>query len=385
MRTYLTNCRAVLKEELLEDAALVIEDDHIAEINPFNPVVHGTLDLEHALVIPGMIDLHCDQIEKLVAPRAGVYLDAGLALAESDRRNVACGITTTFQSISFAHDELGIRNDEIAKDLVESVRVFREEALIDHRVHCRYEITDFYGLDMLLGLIDRGLVDLVSLMDHTPGRRQFRDNRSYEIYVENAYSISTEKARELIKAKAKNFPGALGRMETLIAKARKLNVPIASHDDDSTEQVEYIRGRGASICEFPVTLEAASAAHQGGLKTVFGSPNIVRGKSQNGSLRAIDAVQHDVIDCLCSDYYPATLLPAVMRITELAGWCLPKAVRLTTANPAEAAGLRDRGEIASGKRADIIVVCIKDGRPQITHSWVAGRLAYHAQFPRRNE
>jgi alpha-D-ribose 1-methylphosphonate 5-triphosphate diphosphatase len=263
------------------------------------------------------------------------------------------------------------------------VHAFRSTALIDHRVHCRYEITNPYGLQYLLDLLDRKQVDLISIMDHTPGQRQFRDSRSYEVYLENAYRISTDQARELIRVKQENSPAASDRVERLIARAHRMHVPIASHDDDSKEHVDFFSGHGTVISEFPVSMEAAAAAHAVGMKTVFGSPNILRGKSQGAGIRAIDAVHQDVIDCLCSDYYPATLLAAVMLIPQLSNWDLARAVRLATANPAEAAGLRDRGEIAVGKRADVIAVTTIAGTPQVTHGWVAGHLAYHAGFRRK--
>jgi alpha-D-ribose 1-methylphosphonate 5-triphosphate diphosphatase len=383
MKTYITNARVVLLDQVLENAALVIEDEFITAINPLNPCVDRTLDLDGALLMPGLIDLHCDQIEKLIEPRAGVHFDFSFALAESDRRNASCGITTTFQSVSFAHAELGVRNDAMAKKIVESVHAFRSTALIDHRVHCRYEITDPYGLQYLLDLLDRKQMDLISLMDHTPGRRQYRDSRSYEVYLENAYRISTDQARELIRAKQENSSGALDRVEQLIAKAHTMRVPIASHDDDSKEHVDFLSRHGGAISEFPVTLEAAAAAHAAGLKTVFGSPNVLRGKSQGGGIRAIDAIQQDVVDCLCSDYYPATLLAALILIPRVSNWELSRAVRLATANPAEAAGLHDRGEIAVGKRADVIAVTMIGESPHVSRVWVAGQLAYHAEFHHR--
>jgi alpha-D-ribose 1-methylphosphonate 5-triphosphate diphosphatase len=383
MKTYLTNARVVLRDQVLENAALVIEDEHITAINPLSPCVDRTLDLEGALLMPGMIDLHCDQIEKLIEPRAGVHFDFSFALAESDRRNAGCGITTTFQSVSFAHAELGVRNDAMAKEIVESVQAFRSTALIDHRVHCRYEITDPYGLQYLLDLLGNNQVDLISIMDHTPGRRQYRDSRSYEVYLENAYRMSTDQAREVIRTKQENSLGALDRVEQLIAKAHAMHVPIASHDDDSKEDVDFFSEHGAVISEFPLTLEAATAAHAAGLKTVFGSPNILRGKSQGGGIRAIDAVQQAVIDCLCSDYYPATLLAALMLIPQICDWDLARAVRLATANPAEVAGLHDRGEIAVGKRADVIAVTMIAEAPRVTQVWVAGQLAYQAGFRRK--
>jgi alpha-D-ribose 1-methylphosphonate 5-triphosphate diphosphatase len=378
MKTYLTNARLVMRKEIVESAALLIEGGVISAINPLTGPPAQELDLQGALLMPGLIDLHCDQIEKLIEPRAGVHFNFSFALAESDRRNLGCGITTAFESISFAHYELGVRNDDMAKEIVESVHAFRPFALIDHRVHCRYEITNPYGFNHVMDLLDRKQVDLISMMDHTPGQRQFQDARSLEAYLESTYAMSTDQARQIIDAKYANAGGARGRVERLVEKAHEMHVPVASHDDESKEHVDYFRHIGAAMSEFPVSLEAAAAAHAAGLKTIFGSPNVFRGKSQGDGIRAIDAVHQEIIDCLCSDYYPATLLPAIMLIPQLSSWALPQAVCLATTNAAEAAGLTDRGEIAVGKRADLISVTTMFEMPRVSHAWVAGQLAYQA-------
>jgi alpha-D-ribose 1-methylphosphonate 5-triphosphate diphosphatase len=169
-------------------------------------------------------------------------------------------------------------------------------------------------------------------------------------------------------------------MKTVAAVARRLGVSIASHDDDTPEKVDAVAALGAVISEFPINLETARAAPAKGLATLYGAPNVLRGKSQSGSMRALDAVLEGVADCLCGDYSPAALLPSVLRLPELAGIKLLEAIALVTRNPAQAAGLHDRGEIAIGRRADLIAVKTLGGLPQAERVWVRGVPALSAHF-----
>ena len=172
----------------------------------------------------------------------------------------------------------------------------------------------------------------------------------------------------------------MGRMQALADVARQYGVAIASHDDDTPEKVEMIAALGAAISEFPINLETAVAARSRGLATLFGAPNVLRGKSQSGSMRALDAVLEGVADCLCGDYSPAALLPSMMKLPELAGIGLHEAIALVTCNPARAAGLVDRGEIAVGKRADLIAIRSLGGLPQTERVWVHGVPVMSAHF-----
>ena len=175
-------------------------------------------------------------------------------------------------------------------------------------------------------------------------------------------------------------PGAMARMSALAVVAREHGVSIASHDDDSAEKVDALASLGAVISEFPTNLAAAQAARSRGMATLFGAPNILRGKSQSGNMRALDAVLEGVVDCLCGDYSAAALLPSVLKLPELAGIGLADAISLVTRNPARAAGFTDRGEIAVGKRADLVAVKYLGGLPQADRVWVAGVAALSAHF-----
>jgi len=173
---------------------------------------------------------------------------------------------------------------------------------------------------------------------------------------------------------------AMGRMHLLADAAAAAGIVIASHDDDTPEKVDTVAALGATISEFPINLETARAARARGLATLFGAPNLLRGKSQSGSMRALDAILAGVADCLCGDYSPAALLPAVMRLPDLAGIGLHEAIALVTRNPARAAGLADRGEIAAGRRADLVAVKSLGGLPQAERVWAGGVPVLTAHF-----
>lgn len=376
MAVYLTHARIVLCDRIIEDGSLIIEDGVIAAVNPNAPCTSPEVDLKGALLLPGLLDLHCDALEKEVEPRTNVRFPLEFALQEADKREALSGITTPFHALSFAGEELGVRNNAFAARIARTIKTIPGDFFVDHRVHCRYEITDRDGPDAILDLIDREVVDLVSFMDHTPGQGQFREAGSYEAYLRNTYQRSVVEARDLVARKGANRSGARERIERLAQKAREKGVPLASHDDDSPERIARLRELGGRISEFPMNLETAQAAGAAGVRTMFGAPNVLRNQSQSGAMRALEGAGHRVLDILCSDYHPGTLLPAVFRIAETPAWTLPEAVALVTRNPAQAAGLLDRGLIEPGKRADLIAVHPSAHYPQIAGLWVKGRLTW---------
>ena len=380
MKTYLTNARVVLADELLEEASVLVEDGVISAICPESVADVETVDLNGQLLLPGMIDLHCDALEKEVEPRPNVHFPLDFACAQADKRNAAAGITTVYHALSFANDELGVRNNAMAAQVARAVHEWNPHALVDNRVHCRYEITDETGLPVLLDLLSENSMHLISMMDHTPGQGQFKDLAAYRDYLSRTYRKTHDEVDVIVERKLEAATGAYQRMQTLAEAAHQAGISVASHDDDSPARVATMSGIGADISEFPITMAAAHAAKEAGMSTIYGAPNIIRGMSQSGSMRAIDAIQEGVADCLCADYHPATLIVAVMKIVEQSVLDLPAAVRLVTTNPARAARLHDRGEIAVGKRADMIAVANPGGLPQVSTVWVHGTPVYTIQY-----
>lgn len=380
MKYYLTNARIVLENDLLNAASLLMEDGQIVAIEPDSGNGVKEINLQGKILMPGMIDLHCDALEKEVEPRPNVFFPLDFACAQADKRNAVAGITTVFHSLSFANDELGVRNNEMAANLARAIHDWQPHGLVDNRVHCRYEITDEYALPVLKQLLNEQSMHLVSMMDHTPGQGQFKDLAAYRDYLTRTYKKTADEVSVIIERKAEAAAGAYARMQSLAEVAHAVGIAVASHDDDSQERVTTMKGIGADISEFPINIEAAKAAKEAGMDTVFGAPNILRGKSQSGSMKAIDAIHAGLADCLCSDYSPAALIVSVMRVNELSSLDLPAAVRLVTANPAKAAKLYDRGSIEVGKRADLIAVDMPGGLPQVSHVWVNGCETFRAQY-----
>jgi len=371
----IVNVRAVLPDQVVNQASVTVADGRIVGIDDVAPVDCPELDGGGAWLLPGLIDLHCDAVEKEVAPRPSVLFPLTFAIAQCDRKNALAGITTPYHAISFANDELGIRNNHTAAQAARTIRAHR--GLVDNRVHCRYEITDAEGLDPLLGLIHDGIMDLFSFMDHTPGQGQFKSLDAYERYMMGAYKISREEARASAEAKQAGAGDAAVRVERLAAAARDHGVPLASHDDDTPERIATMVALGGVMSEFPINLPTARAAHAAGLSTILGAPNVVRGGSQSGSMRALDAILDGCCDCLCADYHPATLLQAIMMLPELGDISPARAVALATANPARAARLDDRGTIEVGKRADLILVRRHgDGTALVETTIVNGRIVF---------
>ncbi|WP_454726016.1 MULTISPECIES: alpha-D-ribose 1-methylphosphonate 5-triphosphate diphosphatase [Cupriavidus] len=381
---YLTRARIVLPDGVLNDSALLIEDGRIAAIEPDAaavPRAAQVIDLRGQTLMPGLIDLHCDAIEKEAEPRSRVMFPLDFAVAQVDRRNAAAGITTPYHALSFASTQFGVRNNETASQIVRTVAAFRAHSLVDNRVHCRYEVTDASALPVLEQLLEAGVVDLISVMDHSPGQGQFKTLEAYVAYMIGNHDMSREEAVAAADKKVAEQQGALARVERLLALAARLGVPAASHDDDSVQRIATMQALGVRMSEFPINLETAQAAVARGLPTILGAPNVLRGQSQSGSMRAIDAIRAGVADCLCSDYQPSTLIAAAFAAERQAALTPSQAAALVSANPALACGLSDRGRIEPGLRADLVAVATVAGQPLVTQTWSCGRLVFSAGYP----
>ena len=370
--TYLTHATLVLPDRVLHDSAMLIADGQIAAIEPASaPADAEVIDLRGHTVMPGLIDVHCDAIEKEAEPRANVLFPLDFAVAQVDRRNAAAGITTPYHALSFASNQFGVRNNETAATLVRTVAAYRAHSLVDNRIHCRYEVTDNAAVPVLEMLMAEGVVDLLSVMDHSPGQGQFKTLDAYLSYMMGNHGMSREEAADAAAKKSAELAGATERVNRLVSKAHELGIPTASHDDDSPQRIAAMHALGVRMSEFPINVETARAASAHALPTILGAPNVLRGKSQSGSMRAIDAIHAGVGHILCSDYQPSTLIAAAFAASRLADLPLDRALALVTSNPADACLLDDRGRLAPGKRADVIAVGSIAGQPMVTHTWLS--------------
>ncbi|SPC16282.1 alpha-D-ribose 1-methylphosphonate 5-triphosphate diphosphatase [Cupriavidus taiwanensis] len=382
--TYLTHATLVLPDRVLHDSALLIEDGRIAAIEPAPaavPAHAAVVELHGHTVMPGLVDVHCDAIEKEVEPRASVLFPLDFAVAQVDRRNAAAGITTPYHALSFAGNQFGVRNVDTAATVVRTIAAYREHSLVDNRVHCRYEVADAGAVPVLEALMAEGVVDLLSVMDHSPGQGQFKTMDAYLAYMMGNHGMSRDAAADAARKKAAAMEGAHERVNRLVAAAHALGIPTASHDDDSPQRIAAMHALGVRMSEFPINLETAQAACARALPTILGAPNVLRGKSQSGSMRAIDAIRAGAGTILCSDYQPSTLIAAAYAAGRQAGLPLNQALALVTAHPADACQLGDRGRLAPGLRADVIAVSEVADQPMVTHTWSAGRLVFAAGYP----
>lgn len=357
---WLSNFRIVLADRVIENGALKIEDGVIAEISE-TPVANADVDGRGLLLMPGMIDMHGDMIEREIEPRPGVRMPMEMGLRDLDMKLATSGITTAYASLSFAPGSTygHMRSYDFTSEMIRAVVAARPNLLIDHRVHARFEVTFPAALSVVKELVGEGSVDLVSLCDHTPGQGQYRNLELQAANISKNKGISLEAAAEQLQQRIRERQETAGDMTATLRAITQYcalhGVPVASHDDDTVEKVELMDSLGANISEFPVTLEAAKEANRRGMLNAMGAPNALRGQSYSGNLSAREAHEAGVLDLLAADYHPSAMLPAVLVLGKTDPNGLPGAARLTSLNPARALGLEDRGEIRAGLRADLFV------------------------------
>jgi alpha-D-ribose 1-methylphosphonate 5-triphosphate diphosphatase len=372
----LSNARLVLAEEVIESGWVAAVDGTIVEIGEGRGPERG-LDLAGDLLMPGLVELHTDHIEAHYMPRPKVYWDPVAAVVSYDGQLAISGITTVFDSLRVWREE-GIEEiDGQASVLADAIAAARGAQLlrVDHFLHLRCEVPMPSVVEEVTELLDHAEVRLISLMDHTPGQRQFRDDEKLRLYYRSKKGGLTEEALEALFAQRKQYQAtyAAQNYRELIALARANNTPLASHDDTTLEHVEQALRDGIAIAEFPTTVEAAAALHAAGIRVLMGAPNLVRGGSHAGNVATLDLAKAGVLDILSSDYVPASLLMAALALPRLVPTIdLPTAVRMVTRTPATAVGLTDRGELAPGQRADLIRVHVAGEKAAVRNVWQRG-------------
>ncbi len=359
MQTLIYNATIVLPTTVVENGWLLIEDEFIHAFGPEDTCPSDytvAINAATSFLLPGLIDLHCDTIEKLVEPRPGVRFPIPLALQEADLRLAASGITTEFHAVSLDDDEFSVRSDAFVRELCQVIKETDGARLIRHKIHARLELSSQRGYSAIMDMMVQGCFDLVSLMDHSPGQGQYRTEAAYREYIFRTTGKSHEEIDAFLLVKKAQTLAIPDRIKGVAQLARQSGLAIATHDDDTAEKVEQWPALGVSICEFPTTLEAARRAHELALAVCMGAPNVLRGKSSGGNLSALAAINAGVTDALCSDYYPAAMLNAVFALVRQHIMPLADAVRLVTLNPARAVGLDTIGSLKVGKVADLILV-----------------------------
>jgi alpha-D-ribose 1-methylphosphonate 5-triphosphate diphosphatase len=354
----ITNVRIVTADEILL-GTVEVRDGVFASIQPGRSQAASAEDWKGDYLLPGLIELHTDNLEKHLEPRPGVRWPAISALLTHDAQVSTAGITTVLDAMGVGDfDERSVRAQGL-QDAANALRHARDNGLLraEHLLHIRCELACDNMLEVARPFLDDPTVRLVSLMDHTPGQRQWMDVERFRVYTQRNQRWSDEYLAEVVRERQNmQERNAEHNRSGLLELCRNRHIPLASHDDTVPEHIDEAVRSGISISEFPTTVVAALAAREHGLGIVMGAPNLVRGGSHSGNVSALTLAKDDLLDCLSSDYVPHALLHGAFLLRDQAGWTLPKAIRTVSANPANLVGLTDRGEVAAGKRADFVRV-----------------------------
>jgi len=371
------NARIVLADRVIEHGWIAFADGRIAEVGE-GSAPSGHEDAAGDLIMPGLIELHTDHLEAHYVPRPKVFWNPIASVISYDGQLATAGITTALDSLRVWREDGAEEIDGRAGVLAEAITSARDANLLraDHFLHLRCEIPMPSVVEEAKGLIGRPDVRLMSLMDHTPGQRQFRDEGKLRDYYRGKGAGMTDAELDVLFERrfAYQKAYAAANMREIVALARQYEIPLASHDDTTEENVtDAIRER-VSVAEFPTTMEAARGLHQAGIGILMGAPNVVRGGSHSGNIAAVDLAREGLLDILSSDYIPSSLLMAALQLPQrVPAIDLPSAVRTVTKTPAEAVGLADRGEIVAGRRADLIRVHLAGDIPVVRCVWREGR------------
>lgn len=371
--TVLTNARIVLADEVVLGSVL-LRDGVVAEIGSAGALGE---DMGGDYLMPGFVELHTDALEAHYKPRPKVRWSPAAAIQQHDAQVAASGITTVFDALRVGLDQeadMG-REDMLALGAAIGEASATGRLRVEHFIHLRCEVSAPDCLEGFRMLEDHPQVRLASLMDHAPGQRQFQNLDQARVYYQGKLKMSEADFLAFIERREIESRTYAPPHRAAIAQAcRERGIAMASHDDATPEHVEEALAHGIDVAEFPTTMEAARASHDAGLAVLMGAPNVVRGGSHSGNISARALVDAKVLDILSSDYIPFSLMQAVFALTRGENAIsLPEAVGYVSGSPAKAAGLDDRGEIAPGKRADIVRVETVDDHPVVRTVWSAGR------------
>ena len=370
-----TNAKVVSPDSVF-DGTVVVKDGLIADVAPGRSRATGSIDLEGDYLLPGLVEIHTDNLERNIAPRPRVRWPMLSAALAHDSQIVSAGITTVFDALAVGttREDNPLRL-EILSDSIETIAEAKRHGLLkaDHLVHLRCEVTFPGVIELFERFEDEPLVALVSLMDHTPGQRQFATLESFKNYYREWRGYDDGQLEALVLERQTDHAEHAARNRRRLSErslARRHH--LASHDDATHAHIEEAVSLGVTIAEFPTTVEAAEAARAAGLKTVAGAPNVVRGASHSGNISASELARLGLLDGLSSDYMPVSLLHAAFVLNQRLGVDLAQAVSIVSANPADMVGLTDRGRIAPGLRADLVRAAVYKDQPHARQVWCAG-------------
>lgn len=374
IETVLKNARIVLEDNVLE-GSICMRDGRIADVSEGN--VSTGEDMEGDYLIPGLVELHTDHLEAHYSPRPGVRWDTTAAIQAHDAQVASSGITTVFDCLRMGSDEYdGFEPGEM-RTLADAIKSAQQEGRLrsDHRIHLRCEVSASNVLEHFAMFDADPLVGLVSLMDHTPGQRQFPTLEHYAKYYQTKRGMDDAAFARFVDGRQQQSAQYSDPHRKALAKlCHDSEITIASHDDTTVDHVEEAIDFGVRLAEFPTSLDAAKASHKAGMSVLMGAPNIVRGGSHSGNIAAQDLSEIGVLDVLSSDYVPFSLIHAPFVLADkFDNISLPQAIALVTSTPAKTVSLDDRGRFARGLRADMVRVHRPQGVPVVRSVWREGK------------
>jgi len=369
-----TNARLVLRDEVRR-GALTLQGGAIASVDGPDGTMLGAIDMEGDYLLPGLVELHTDNLEGHLMPRPKTRWPELPALLSHDAEVAAAGITTVFDALGVGDIDPDAMRGQSMGPVLQALRQASERHLLraEHRLHIRCELPAANTLELFQSFEDHPMVGLISLMDHTPGQRQWTDIEQARIYYTGKKGWSDTKFdQSVINARELQEKYAIPHRRHFTDYARRKGIALASHDDTLRHHVSEAHSEGVTISEFPTRVEAAESARAAGLSIVMGAPNVVRGGSHSGNVSAMQLARLGLLDTLSSDYVPASLLMAAFKLVYDCGFEVSQAVATVTRNPASSVGLSDRGEIYQGLRGDLVQVRLADTQPVVRAVWRGG-------------
>lgn len=392
----LQGAQVILADDIVE-TTVTVSDGRVVDVG--GPLQGTVIDARNRILAPAMIDVHGDAFERQVMPRPGVYFPLDTAVIDTDRQLASNGIATAYHAITLSW-EPGLRDVSRGRDLIDAIHRLAPRLTAENRVQLRWETFAFDAISVIKEALKGPLLPSIAFNDHTSMMMRGFDvpiqDRAFEFSPDFTLAslddprmasrttaktkrsgLSHEDYMALLRETWAHRPDVPGKIAEVAAMGRAAGAPMLSHDDTRAETRSFFRDHGAMVAEFPMVMEAALAARQNGDPIIFGAPNATRGGSHIGSLAAADMVEEGLCDALASDYFYPAMMAAIARLHHEKRAPLARLWSLVSSGPARAMGLRDRGQIAPGQRADLVLLDWPHGEtPAVVTTWVAGRTAY---------